>query len=639
MQTAERGLLVVAALAAGIAFVTLAPGGLTPDAAREHLVAVVSALLGLVAAAGAGGALLQRLGPDLLDDDRGLLHAVTLGLGCWGLLASLLAAAGLLQPRLAAALPAVLAAGWLFRPALRLPRPGPLAWMLAALVAVPALLSVLAPAVDTDELYQHLALPAELLRAGGFSGGLLHPDGSRPMLLHAATASMLALGGDSAVRVLHLGVGLVALDGVRAMGRAWLGPRGAWAPLLLLGSWTVVQPLGVAGSDLPTMLAVTAALDAALRGRAWVLALAAGVALGFKYTAAGALVGVFLVARLPWRWRFLAGGLALATVTPWWLRNVLDGLHPLFPFAGWSPAAVHAGAPGAAEMPFQYLEKYGAGRQPLDFLLLPLNAVLTAQPDSFRFLGRLNPLFLALLPTALLALRRPLTRRFALAAAVACLAWAAGPHWLRYLLPALPALALFLAAGAPQGPGIGRAALVACGLLGLPANWSPLLVQAADRLPAALGHEPADTFVARHHPPTAAITWANRHLPEDAVVALLYDWSRTLVQRPVLLGSVEDHVPVRHWLLTRGPRALDDLRDAGATHVIVTTTRFLPTTYPFLSDDERQRDLDVPGQLLDELLLRQGTLLYQDGRTRVLRLDASSQADAQPDLASPGEAR
>lgn len=631
--TALSALVGLAALAVGLAFLVLDPVGPTAPAWERALQGGGAALAGLLAILGAGGAVLARLAPRLLEDERGPLHAAVVGLLLWALLAGGLAMAGLLHPGVARALVAVLAAGWLARPPLRLPRPGPLALVIALVVLLPGLLDALAPPVDTDELYQHLALPRQILASSGLVGGPLHPDGSRPQTLHVVFACLLALGGEAAPRLFHLLLTALCLDGVRALGRQWLGAAGAWAPLVLVGSYSFLQTAGLAANDLPTALAVLAALDAALRGMALPLALAAGLALDLKYTAAGAVTGIFLAARLSWRQRVAAGLGALALVAPWWLRNVAEGLHPLFPFLGWDLRPLDPSAPGALGMPFQYLEKYGAGRSPTSFLMLPWNAVITAQVDGFRFLGRVSPLLLALVPGALAALRRPLPRRLALAAAVSALAWAAGPHWLRYLVPALPLVALALAAGVPQGPGparLARAALALCLLAGLPANLGPLLLRAADRLPAATGHEARAAFLVRHHPPAAAALWANQHLPPDAVVAQLFDWSTALIDRPVLLGSVEDHVPSRAWLLTHGQASLRDLQAAGATHLVVTRTRFLAKLYPFLTEDERSRELEAPVAFLDELLLAQATLIYQDGQTRIYRLEPPT-PDAAPD--------
>lgn len=631
-EAASSLLVGLAAIVAALSFLVLDPAGPTALAWQRGALGGGAALAGLLGAAGAGGALLQRLAPDLLGDERGLLHATVLGLLLWGLLGLLLAAPGLLSPTVARALPALLAAGWLARPALRLPRPPAVALLIGAVVLLPGMVDALAPPVDTDELYQHLALPSQILAEGRLVGGLLHPDGSRPQGLHLVYASLLALGGEEAPRLFHLLLAALCLEGTRQVAQAWLGRGGEVAALLLAASASFLQTAGLAANDLPAALAALAALDAGLRGRALPLALASGLALGIKYTAGGAVAGAFLAARLPWRRRVLAGLGALLLVSPWWLRNAVEGLHPLFPFAGWSPAPLHPDAPGAQGLRFQYLEKYGAGRDLAAMLALPWNAVMTARLDGFRFLGRLSPAFLALLPGALLAALpwnapRPLARRLLLAALAPALFWALGPHWLRYLLPGLPLLALALAAGLPADtpagpPRLSRRLVLLCLLAGLPANLGPLLQRAADRLPAALGHEDRDRFQARLHPPSASVAWANRHLPQDAVVALLFDWSTALVERPTLLGSVEDHVPARHWLLTRGRHALDDLRAAGATHLLVGSVRFLPSVYPFLSESERQATMQAPQEQLEALLLTQATLIHQQGGTRIYRLDS-----------------
>lgn len=612
--------LVLACLGLAVAFVVLDPAGPTTEAWKRLALGGGATVAGGLGAVGAGAALLRLIAPDLLQDDRGPLHAMAVGLLLWTLLASGLVLIGHFSTTTALVLPAVLALGWLSRPGLALPHLSPVALLIGLVALVPGLLDALAPPVDTDELYQHLALPARILDTGGLVGGLLAPDGNRPQGLHLVFASLMALGGETAPRLFHLLLTALCLHGTAEVGRAWLGERGTWAALLLVGSYSFVQPAGLAANDIPVALAVLAALDAGLRGRATPLALAAGLALSIKYVAAGALAGVFLASRLPLSRRVLAGLLAIGIVTPWWARNLAADLHPLFPFAGWPLTPLHEGAPGATGLPFQYLEKYGMGRDPKDLLLLPWNAVMKARIETFQFLGRVSPAFLALLPTALLALRQPLPRRLALAALAAALFWAAGPHWLRYLVPGLPLIALALVAGLPEGR-LPRIALGLVLLAGLPANGGPLLARAADRLPAAMGREARTTFQARHHPPAALMATLDRRLPDDAVVALLLDWSIYLSPRPVLLGSVEDHVPARAWLLTRGPGALADLKEAGATHLVVGRVAFLEKTYPFLSPEEKARDLDAPLALLEELLLREATLLHQDRSTRLYRLD------------------
>jgi hypothetical protein len=164
--------------------------------------------------------------------------------------------------------------------------------------------------------------------------------------------------------------------------------------------------------------------------------------------------------------------------------------------------------------------------------------------------------------------------------------------------------------------------LVACLIAGLPANLGPLYTEAAARLPAAFGQQDRDTYYRERYPPWAAVAWANQHLPADARVALMFDWSSYLVERPVVLGSVEDHTPVRHWLTAHQDRSLADLQAQGVTHVLVRRTRFLRKLYPFLSEAELQRDFDGPVAALDGLLLAEATLVFEQDGSRVYRLES-----------------
>lgn len=606
------------AVAMGLLFVALdRDAAVTPEAAWRLVRALGAVLAWGIAALGAGGAVVARWAPRLLEDGRGLLHASVVGLGLWGLGGLALASGGWLDTTGMAALAALLSSGWLLRPPLRLPRLAPdQGWILLAggIVLVLALPAALAPATDTDELYYHLALPAEMLREHGLVGGLLRPDGNRPMALHLPYAMLLAIGGDSAPRLLHLALSLGLVLATAGLARAQFGPRaGSWAALLLAGSWSFAQEAGLASNNLPAALAVLAALDAARRGEARALALTAGTALAIKYTAGGAIAGVFLIAAMPWRARVLTGLAALALVSPWWLRNALEGQHPLFPFAGWPSL-------GLVDFAFQFPEKYGAGRDLASMLLLPYNAVMGAETDSFRFLGRLSPALLALLPAALLALRGAEARRLALAAACAGAFWALGPHWLRYLLPGLPLLVLALVAGADSLPRIARIGLGTCFLLGVPANLGPLLERAADRLPAATGRESRDEFLARNLETWPVYAWANTHLPNEARVALLFHWGAALIERPTLLASVEDHIPTRYFLLQHGEDSLRALTRAGATHAIVTRVRFAKRLYPFLDEATFNASFKAPEELLERLLLNEATLVYEHRRTAVYRL-------------------
>ena len=62
------------------------------------------------------------------------------------------------------------------------------------------------------------------------------------------------------------------------------------------------------------------------------------------------------------------------------------------------------------------------------------------------------------------------------------------------------------------------------------------------------------------------------------------------------------------------------LRDAGVTHLAVGRTLPIAQVYPFLSPEEFSRDFEEPSKTLEELLLREAILLYEENRLRIYRL-------------------
>jgi len=629
---ALRGLLqliaVVAVLGVGGAFVGLDPAGaLTGAALIAAAHAGLATTLGLAVILLAGAAFMARLDPQGSRGAGSWAAALVAGLGLWGTALLALAAAGGLSTPVCALLLAALGGGgglalWRLPGGQRpfggrglqggpreLVAPGLAVGLALLIVAIPGLIDALAPPIETDELYYHLALPRRMLTEGGLVGGLLQPNGSRPLVLHLPYAALLAIGGEP--RLLHLALALAVVALTGSLGRELGGPKaGGAAALLLVGSWTFTHEAGLAGNNLPAALAGLVALDAALRGRWRALGVAAGVALAIKYTSAGALAGIFLVARLPWRSRLLAGGVALLIVAPWWARNLAEGLHPLFPFAGWP-----------LDLRFVHLEKYGAGRAPLDLLLLPWNAVMTAEIDSFRFLGRLSPAWLAAAPLALWAAARDDTsRRVASAALAGMLLWAAGPHWLRHLLPVLPIAAVAAGLGIARVPALAPAVLVVW-VIGLPANLGPVAARAVDRGPAATGSEARAAYLDRTIDGFGVLSWGSVHLPGDARVAQVFAWRGYLMERDTLLGSVEDHVPSRVFVMTHGAGALAQLQALGATHVLTRDMKFLRKTYRFLDDDRFEREYQAPLAAWKDQLKMGATLLIQERQVQLWRLE------------------
>ena len=555
------------------------------------------------AAAGIGGALLGR---------ASMAEAFCLGMVTLGTVALPLFGVVGVSSTVCVVLLVLGGAGWMRRPTIDWsPPPAAVLLGICGVLAL-GLVDALAPPVDTDEIYQHLALPQQMLLHGDLLGGWLHPDGSRPLPLHAVYTGVLALGGEAAPKLLHLCLAGLLLCSVWELGERFFGRAAASMALLaLVGSYTFLRELGLAYNNLPAALGCLLAMGAMQEDKPGRVGLFSGAALAFKYTAGPVVVGIFLawiVARRRLdRPVVLAGLLALAWLAPWWIRNLVGGLHPLFPYVGWP-----------SELGFMAPEKYGMGRGPLDFLLLPWNLTVHAQTDSFRFLGRVNPLGLACLPPALwvgIRGRSP----WGIASVVLFAGWAAGPQWLRHLLPGAPILALALGGGFAALPGWGRMALVGGWVLGLPSNLGPWLEGLQSRAGAAFYPEEREA-VLQDVDGFRAADWVAQHAPVDARVAMLFSSAGYYVGRPAWLGSVEDHIPTRHWLRIHGEDSLHELSALGVTHLLVSHVGFVHKAYPHLSKEEFERSYTAPEALLSDLLLADGVLVFQDGRHSVWRL-------------------
>ncbi len=590
------------ALLAVVVVLGLADPGVAPEALLRALRGGAGALGWAVASVGVG-----RL---VLRSGR-VVELLAAGVAVLGLALLPLAALDLL--RLGWVLGLLGVAGWSVGRVDRPSRPPAAVLVVALVFAVPGLIDALAPPVDTDELYYHLAVPQALLDRG-LQGGFWFPEASRPLPLALVWGAAMGSGGEAAPKLLHLVLVFALLWEVRALGQREVGPwAGELAALALLGSWSFVRESGLAYNDLPTALFVVCALRACLDGKAGRLALFAGAALATKYTAAGAVTAIYLLAL--WRGFGLrrvavATGLALAWVAPWWLRNVADGLHPLFPYAGWAHFDGFV---------FLYLEKYGAGREPMDLVAAAWRAFTEASPRSYSFLGRLNPVFLVCVPAAgVAALRGRAT--FAWLVVPIWLAWLLGPHSLRYLLPGLPVLALAATEGVAELPRLGRVAVLAVWVAGLPSNVGPWLDTVGDRAAVALGTEDRDDFLARNVYGWEALAWVRDQAPSDAKVALLYTWGRYYVGRPWVLGSVEDHTPTRYLVRQHGSQAIEALAAAGVTHLVVSEEKPIRKVHRFLDDAEWREAFLEPRSSVDEQLRGQATRVFRAGEHSVWRV-------------------
>ncbi|HEX9056053.1 MAG TPA: hypothetical protein VF818_00840 [Ktedonobacterales bacterium] len=309
----------------------------------------------------------------------------------------------------------------------------------AATLTLIVLAALLPPTTAWDALSYHLVSARADAAAGRIVLDPGNPQVYQPQLMEMLyTLLYLVRGGDTATALLHAACGglVLALVGLSAWRMG--GPRAATRAIALvfaiptvalLAGWAYVD-LGLAAAELAALAALPL-WRAAMRGgdpRAgwrwlWAAALAAGVALNIKYTAAyvvaalAMLIGFAawrdarpLVAAGGMRARMLAalrpsllfGAVASVVGSLWPIRNLVVTGDPFFPY---HLGPFFPGGPNwdAARTAFMQGRGWGASvfwRAPL----LPLETTLLGRQGSSEFDATLGPLLLILLPLGLLTL-------------------------------------------------------------------------------------------------------------------------------------------------------------------------------------------------------------------------------------------
>ena len=115
-----------------------------------------------------------------------------------------------------------------------------------------------------------------------------------------------------------------------------------------------------------------------------------------------------------------------------------------------------------------------------------------------------------------------------------------------------------------------------------------------------------------------ALKWVDQKIPESSCPALLFVWSGAVLNRPYILSSVEDHIPVRSWLRKYGDDSFDVLE---CDYLVVGDPAMSRKNYFFLSDDVYQNQITEPLKQLEDQLLRFGTIVFTAKGVRVYRLE------------------
>ncbi len=631
-------------------------GILNVQSAAHSAAGVLAAILVVVAWYGLGAALIgsvrSAVGAGSCACPRAsraleLATACAAGAGAWSLLWFALGLVGLYRPSTALAALAgglALAASAAVRSprTSRPPRPGNgarpersalvlVAGSLAALPVALAFAAAVAPPTGKDALQYHLALPKAFVAARGLVdvpdniasyfalGAEMH--GVWAMLLGRIVSTRAGEVAFGTIMFAFFPLLLAAVFGwarERGLGRDW-----AWlAAAMVAGVPTLYEVAGSGYVDLALALYVTLAIRSMARwwdtqdpANLAESGLALGFALAVKPTAGFvvfvcALIVLVRARRAESEGRErrgpLAAGLAalagaVALGCPWYLRTWARTGSPVFPFF----ANVWPGrAPGWDQERSAMLVGFnalygGAHKGPVDYLLTPLSLSLTGQREvAAAYEGVLGVSFLvgaALIVWAFARLDTEL-KIAAVAGGAFFVWWLVSAQVLRYLLPALPLLAV-AAAGA-------GAVLTASGAVGRALRWAlagPVIageiVTVAwfvgdNPLLAMTGSEPRSAYLERRLDYYSYYRLIHDALPAGVKIWLVDVRRDTYhLDRPYVGDYLFEDYTLRKWieLALSGREVQQRARAAGITHVLIRHDILFDYARSPLVDDQAPR--------------------------------------------------
>jgi 4-amino-4-deoxy-L-arabinose transferase-like glycosyltransferase len=436
------------------------------------------------------------------------------------------------------------------------------AWIALAFIAGSfAFVAALAPETEFDALWYHLYLPRRWLEAGHAVDLITEYPSLYPLGWEMIFGAGLVAGGAVAAKLLHFVCLAILAAAVAVAVRRYLpGTSPAVAAALLILMPTVSWEAATAYVDLALAMYAAVACYALARfvdtrRQEWLIvaALEFGAAASTKHLALVVLAIALAALSLAQRARGLAWTVvarqcltvalvALAVALPWYVRAWRGSGNPFFPelygLLGGGPAERWDAATERALAAFK--AHFGYGRSLDRLLRLPWDVTI----HGAAFGGTFGALPLVLLPACAAGgrLRRPtIVLGAGVAAYVAVWASPISSFQLRFLVPVAAAAAMLCADGymrlrrsaaafgvrAPNGV---DALLIAVACLSLPpftplnepdrAGWDGWLTHVLREPPVAVvvGGESERVYLTRALPSYAAWSYADTHLPEDAVV-------------------------------------------------------------------------------------------------------------------------
>jgi hypothetical protein len=519
-----------------------------------------------------------------------------------------------------------------------------------------ALMAALAPPTAKDTLLYHFALPKAYIAAGRSLELPHNIAGYYPLgvEMHAVWAMLLGAPFGPRVSEAAAGTTLFLFAPLLVMVvHGWAREQGAdrpWAATAALMIAWVPTGYDVAASGYVDLaLAAYTALAVRSFGRWWTaldwrhllwIIIGIGGALSIKLSAAFLILPLALLGLLralgtgadapeprptpAIAAASLVGALALgaALATPWYVRNWIRTGSPVFPFyLGIWPAEAAGWDLERSRLYETLFSLYGDTRTVLDYLWAPLRVAVAAQPDQPAYYdGVLGIAFVLALPLLVWALwKRRLDAPLCLAIALSvCLFvfWLFSSQQLRYLLPALPGLAVATAVVGTGWAGAGgrasRGLLLAGAALGLPVALAWFLT--LDPVGVVLGGEPREDYLRRRLDYYPYYEVVNRELPPTAMVWLI-DMRRDTyhLDRPYFSDFIfEDYTLTRYVRAAGGPEEiLARVQADGITHLLVRHDILFDYRRSPIVDERRSRDENVAKLELMAAFFTRGTRLIK----------------------------
>lgn len=334
--------------------------------------------------------------------------------------------------------------------------------ILFAIPLVPIGWLAMSPPVSWDASAYHLTLPKLFIEHGGFRAVDMNVYSQWPLGVELLFALAMLMRDHVLAKLVHFGFGLATLLAIAAGCRRWHRPESGFIAIaFFLANPVVIFELRVANVDLAQAFFTTLAFLLMLeslrsnpisRPHLLLAGICCGLTAAIKVQGivAAGIIGALMAPR------FLSAGtrgdarrgLALFAIPiavlwiPWLVKAAIATGNPVYPFffdifggPDWS---------SALEDQLQtWQQSIGMGREPLDYLLLPLRVILLGAWGYDTFDGEIGAFWLVVLPLAIfLSRRQHLASRAMVVAGLFFLFWSLTSQQIRFLVPILPLVSM-----------------------------------------------------------------------------------------------------------------------------------------------------------------------------------------------------